>query len=97
MLESIELDERIEELEFTSEDEERIDDDDERTDDGALDETILDETTLDETAEAEEPAALQIAPVTIGVSTAPLVFTCTPKETVFPGCTLPFQLKLDAL
>jgi hypothetical protein len=88
----MELDERIEELELTSEDEERSDEDDERTDDGALD-----ETTLDETAEADEPAALQIAPVTTGVSTAPLVLTCRPKETVCPGCTLPFQLKLDAL
>ena len=88
----LELDERIEELELITDDEERGDEDDERTDDGTLDETILDDTD-----EADEPAGLQIAPVTIGVSTAPLVLTCNPKDTVCPGCTVPFQLILDAL
>lgn len=78
--------------ELTIDEEERSDEDDERIDDGALE-----ETRLDETAEADEPAALQIAPVTTGVSTAPLVLTCIPKETVCPGGTFPFQLKLDAL
>lgn len=82
----------MEELELTSEDEGRNDEDDERTEDGALD-----ETTLDETAETDEPAALQIAPVTTGTSTAPLVLTCTPKDTVCPAGILAFQLKLDAL
>lgn len=64
---------------------------DERTEDGALD-----ETTLEETAEADEPAALQIAPVTAGASTAPLVLTCTPKDTVCPGGMLLFQSRLVA-
>lgn len=38
----------------------------------------------------------QILPVTAGVSAAPLVFTCIPNETVWPGWILPFQLKLVA-
>lgn len=78
----------MDELELTTDDELRSDEDDDKgTDDGAL----------EETAEADEPAALQIAPVTAGVSTAPLVLTCTPKETVCPAGILPFQLKLVAL
>jgi hypothetical protein len=91
------LDERLDDTkeprdDLAIDDEERVDEADDRIDEGALD-----ETRLDETAAADEPAALQIAPVTTGVSTAPLVLTCIPKDTVCPGGTLPFQLKLDAL
>jgi hypothetical protein len=78
-------------------DEEGSNDDDEEREEGAIDDAT-DEGALDERRlDATDEAAPQIAPVTTGVSTAPLVFTCTPKDTVFPGCTLPFQLKLEAL
>ena len=64
--------------------EERIDDDsaldDERLDDGAED-----ETTLELLVDTDEVLAPQIAPVTAGVSTAPLVAICNPNETVCPG------------
>lgn len=73
------LDERMEE--DNTLDDDRIEEDDERTDEDG----ILDETTLEDTADADEPAALQIAPVTTGVSTAPLVLTCIPKDIVCPG------------
>ena len=82
--------------ELTNDDEGCIEDDERNegaadegaTEDGALDERILDAT---------DEAAPQIAPVTTGVSTAPLVLTCIPNETVCPAGILPFQLKLDAL
>ncbi len=86
---------------------ERIDDEDERTDEGVLEDKgiledemldgILEGATLEEMADEEDPAALQIAPVTRGISTAPLVLTCIPNDTVCPGWIPPFQLKLDAL
>ena len=64
---------------------------------GTLDEELA--GGVDELLEldAEEAGVLpQILPVTAGVSAAPLVFTCTPKETVCPGWILPFQLRLLA-
>ena len=79
---------------------ERLDDntlDDERNDDGgAIDEDersedertdedgANDEATLDLT-DADELLPPQIAPVTTGVSIAPLPFTCIPNEIVWPG------------
>lgn len=60
---------------------------------------LLDEldTTEDELEREEaEEAAPHTFPVTTGVSAVPLVSTCIPKDTVWPGCTLPFQLKLVA-
>jgi hypothetical protein len=84
------LDERID-------DDERTDEDGAIEDEGTLEDEILDGITLDRTEDATELWAPQTAPVTTGISTAPLVLTCTPKDTVFPGWTLPFQLKFDAL
>lgn len=69
------LDERLEDTTLADE---RIDDD-AAIDEGAIDE---DETTLDFAEDTDEALPPQIAPVTAGVSTAPLVLTCTPKETV---------------
>ena len=85
------LDERL--LDVTVlDDDERIDDEatedgaEDATEDGADDETTLDFTEdADETEDAEEAAPPQIAPVTTGVSTAPLVFTCIPNDTICPG------------
>lgn len=65
--------------------------DDERTDEAKDDEA------KDLADDADDVVPLQIAPVTAGVSTAPLVATCTPKDTVCPGFKLPFQPTLDAL
>lgn len=62
------LDERLDDSTL---DDERIDDEDERKDD----ESNEDETTLDFTEDADETLPPQIAPVTAGVSTAPLVLT----------------------
>lgn len=76
-------------LEERSDDEATSDEDDERND-----EATTEDTTLDLAEDAVPP---QIAPVTTGVSTAPLVLTCTPKEMDCPGCTVPFQPRLDAL
>jgi hypothetical protein len=45
----------------------------------------------------EDTLPPQTAPVTTGVSTAPLVSNCTPKDATCPGWRLPFQLKLVAL
>lgn len=84
------LDERMLDESKLDEDE-RIDEDEERTDDGSGD-----EITLERTEDATELGAPQIAPVTTGVSTAPLVVTCIPKDAVCPGCTVPFQLRLVA-
>ena len=64
---------------------------------GTLDEELA--GGVDELLELDaEEAGLppQILPVTAGVSAAPLVFTCMPKDTVCPGWMLPFQLKLVA-
>jgi len=47
-----------------------------------LDEETTLDTTLDLDDEADETAPLQTAPVTTGVSTAPLVVTCRPKLAV---------------
>jgi hypothetical protein len=76
---------------------ERTDEDGAIEDEGTLEDEILDGITLDRTEDATELWAPQTAPVTTGISTAPLVLTCTPKDTVFPGWTLSFQLKFDAL
>ena len=62
-------------------------------DDDVRDDDVLEGVTLDD----QETALPQIAPVTAGVSTAPLVFTCIPKATVWPGWIAPFQLRLVAL
>jgi hypothetical protein len=49
-----------------------------------VDDEVRDELT--EVATDDEVATpLQIAPVTAGVSTVPLVFTCIPNATVCPG------------
>ena len=89
-----ESDDLLDELTIDDED---CNEDDERdegaTDEGATEDGALDDRILDATDEA----APQIAPVTTGVSTAPLVLTCIPNETVCPAGILPFQLKLDAL
>ena len=80
-----------EDIDEVTDDEERIDDDEEER---------MEDTTLDDRLDiddADEPPLPQIAPVTTGVSTAPLVLTCTPKDATCPGCKLPFQLRLDAL
>jgi hypothetical protein len=45
---------------------------------------LLDEITLDGVDDTAELPP-QIAPVTTGVSIAPLAFTCIPKTTVCPG------------
>lgn len=71
-------------------------DDEGLLDEAMLEEITLEETRLEETAEAEEPPGLQIVPVTTGVSAAPLVLTCIPKDTVCPGWMLPFQFRLEA-
>lgn len=63
------------------------------TDDEVRDDEVLEGATLEEV----ETVPPQIAPVTAGVSTAPLVFTCIPKLTVWPGWIAPFQLRLVAL
>lgn len=85
--------ERLDERTLDRLEDDKLDDDkldvDERTDD--------EEATLDFTDDAEEALPPQILPVTSGVSTAPLVFTCTPKDAICPGCRFPFQLKLVAL
>ena len=44
----------------------------------------------------DAPMSPQILPITAGVSAVPLVLTCTPKETVWPGWIVPFQLRLEA-
>lgn len=68
--------------ELTTEDDSCNEEDDERDEvaieDGVTEDGALDERTLD----ATDDTAPQIAPVTTGVSTAPLVFTCKPNETV---------------
>ena len=75
-------DERL--LDVTTLDEdERIDDDE--TDEGAEDESTDEDTELDLTEEVDELLPLQTAPVTTGVSTAPLVLICKPKDAVCPG------------
>lgn len=61
-------------------DDERIDEDDERAEDGSEE-----DITLDRVEDAVELAARQIAPLTTGISTAPLVTTCMPNEIVCPG------------
>jgi hypothetical protein len=78
-------------LDETRLDESRLDEDERKDDEGNED-----ETTLERIDDADEVLPVQIAPVTAGVSTAPLVLTCTPKETVWPGCTPPFQPRLVA-
>lgn len=53
---------------------------------------------IDEEREEDETCVPpQILPVTVGVSMAPLAFTCIPKATVCPGWILPFQLRLVAV
>lgn len=90
---TIEDDERVEDTEERlDEDDERIEEDEDRTDDDTSVEL------LDLLVDTEDTAPPQIAPVTAGVSIAPLLaFTCTPNATVCPGWILPFQLKLVAL
>lgn len=93
-LDETELEERIDELELITDDEERNDDDEARDEEGIeRDDGALDESALEDTGGVEA----QIAPVTAGVSmAAPLEFTCTPKDTFWPGWILPFQCKLVA-
>jgi hypothetical protein len=65
-------------------------------DDGLLGTLAIDEDEMPAELELDVITPPQMEPVTVGVSTAPLVLTCNPKDTVCPGWTLPFQLKLDA-
>lgn len=88
--------------ELTADEEGCNDDEDERdegaTEDGAAEDGATDDGTLDErTLDAADEVTPQIVPVTTGISTAPLVLTCIPNDTVCPGGIPPFQLKLDAL
>jgi hypothetical protein len=57
--------------------------------------TALDTATLDG---ADEVAPLHKLPVSAGISAVPPFFsTCTPMVALWPGCKLPFQLKLAAV
>lgn len=93
-LDEIELEERIDELELITDDEERNDEDEAREEEGIeLDEGALEEIALEDNG----GVVPQIDPVTAGVSiAAPLEFTCTPKDTFWPGGIVPFQFKLVA-
>lgn len=71
-------------------------DDDEREDEDSTEDCTDDDTTLERAEDAAELVP-QIAPVTTGVSTAPLVATCNPNDTVCPGEIPPFQPRLVAL
>jgi hypothetical protein len=62
-------------------------------DDELRDDEVLEGATLEDV----DTTPPQIAPVTAGVSTAPLVLTCIPKATVWPGWIAPFQPRLVAL
>ena len=64
-------------------------DDDERTTEEIEEDCTDDETTLERAEDAAELVP-QIAPLTTGVSTAPLVATCIPNDTVCPGAIPPF-------
>jgi len=74
-----EEDKAIDDDERIDDEDERIDDEDERTDEESTDEEITDEESTDETldllVDADELIPPQIAPVTMGVSIAPLALT----------------------
>jgi len=75
----MEEDNAMEDDDRIDDEDERIDDEDERTDEESTDEESTDEESTDETldllVDADELIPPQIAPVTMGVSIAPLALT----------------------
>jgi hypothetical protein len=89
-LDEEDMDDREDE-ETEEETDEREDDTEEREELERLDDRLEDEA-IDETW-----VPPHMLPVTVGVSTAPFAFTCTPNATVCPGCMPAFQLRLVAV
>jgi hypothetical protein len=89
-LDEEDMDDREDEETEEEETDEREDDTEEREELERLDDRLED---IDD--EVRVPP--HMLPVTVGVSTAPFAFTCTPNATVWPGCMPAFQLRLVAL